>query len=74
MASTQYFRFNPLIGEPNTFPIDETDPRRLQDLCDIVDEYMETDEQQKKLKKLGGIIHPKSWAQRAIQCSIDKFA
>ncbi len=59
MSSTKYFRFNPLIGEPDTFPIDEIDPDRLQELCDIVDRYMDEDEQKGKLKQLGDIIHPK---------------
>jgi len=60
MASTKYFRFNAVVGEPDSFPIDETDPRRLQELCDIVDNYMAEDEQQLKLKKLGEIINPPS--------------
>lgn len=72
MASTKYFRFNPVIGDPNSFPIDEIDEDRLQGLCDIVDEYMAEDEQQAKLKQLGDIVHPKSFLQRAIQCSMDK--
>jgi len=72
MASTKYFRFNPIVGEPNSFPIDEIDEDRLQALCDIVDEYMDEDEQKSKLKQLGEVIHPKSWIQRAIQCSIEK--
>mmetsp|Transcript_4552 Transcript_4552/g.9444 ORF Transcript_4552/g.9444 Transcript_4552/m.9444 type:complete len:938 (+) Transcript_4552:164-2977(+) len=59
MSSTKYFRFNPLIGEPDSFPIDEIDPERLQELCDIVDRYMDEDEQKTKLKQLGDIIHPK---------------
>ena len=73
MASTKYLRFNPIVGDPNSFPIDETDPEKLQGLCDIVDEYMAEDEQQRKLKLLGEIIHPKSWVQRAIQRSKDRI-
>ena len=72
MASTKYFRFNPVIGEPNSFPIDEIAEDRLQELCDIVDEYMDEDEQKSKLKQLGEVIHPKSWIQRTIEHSIDK--
>jgi hypothetical protein len=74
MASTSYFRFNANVGRPDSgkFPIDEIDPGRLQELCDIVDAYMEEDEQKVKLKKLGDLIHPKNWIQRAIQCNIDK--
>lgn len=59
MSSTKYFRFNPLIGKPDSFPIDEVDPDRLQELCDIVDRYMGEGEQKSKLKQLGDIIHPK---------------
>ena len=73
MASTKYLRFNPIVGDPNSFPIDETDPEKLQGLCDIVDEYMAEDEQQRKLKLLGDIIHPKSWVQHAIQRSKDRI-
>ena len=29
-VSTKYFRFNPLIGTPDSFPIDEIDPKKLQ--------------------------------------------
>lgn len=72
LASTKYFRFNPMIGRPNTFPIDEVDPGRLEDLCDIVDEYMGEDEQQLKLRQLGDIVHPKSWLQRAIKPNTEK--
>ena len=73
MASTKYLRFNPIVGDPNSFPIDETDPEKLQCLCDIVDEYMAEDEQQRKLQLLGDIIHPKSWIQHAIQRSKDRI-
>lgn len=59
MSSTKYFRFNPLIGEPDSFPIDEIDPDKLQDLCDMVDSYMDEDEQKLALRRLGDIIHPK---------------
>jgi len=71
-SSTKYFRFNPIVGDANTFPIDEIDEGKLQGLCDIVDEYMAEEEQKSKLKQLGDIVHPKSWIQRAIQCSIEK--
>ena len=59
MSSTKYFRFNPIVGDPDSFPIDETDPKKLQDLCDIVDEYMAEETQQKKLQQLGDVIHPR---------------
>lgn len=59
MSSTKYMRFNPFIGPPDSFPIDEVDEDRLQELCDIVDRYMDEDEQKDKLKQLGDIIHPK---------------
>jgi hypothetical protein len=58
VSATKYFRFNPLVGKPESFPIDEIDPDKLQELCDIVDRYMEEDEQKAKLKQLGDIVHP----------------
>eukprot|EP00804_Cyclotella_cryptica_P010208 CCRYP_013828-RA/>CCRYP_013828-RA protein AED:0.12 eAED:0.12 QI:366/1/1/1/1/1/12/339/913 len=67
MASTKYFRFNAVVGEPDSFPIDETDPRRLQELCDIVDNYMAEEEQQLKLKQLGEIINPPSRFARRLR-------
>jgi len=73
-SSTKYFRFNPIIGEANSFPIDEIDEDKLQALCDMVDEYMAEEEQQSKLQQLGELVHPKSWIQRAVQCSIEKNA
>jgi len=47
------------VGDPDSFPIDETDPKKLQDLCDIVDEYMAEETQQIKLKQLGDVINPR---------------
>ena len=63
-SSTKYFRFNPVVGKAGTFPIDEIDEDELQSLCDIVDKYMATEEQQRKLQQLGEVVHPKSWIQR----------
>ena len=59
MGDTKYFRFNAVVGDPDSFPIDETDPRRLQDLCDIVDRYMAEEDQQRKLQQLGDVVNPK---------------
>ena len=57
------------MGDPDSFPIDETEPKKLQDLCDIVDDYMAEETQQRKLKELGDVIHPRrrSFIKRAIQ-------
>jgi len=57
MSSTKYFRFNPVVGVANDFPIDEVNPDRLEELVQIVNRYMAEDEQQKKLQRLGQIIN-----------------
>eukprot|EP01082_Thalassiosira_pseudonana_P008259 g7413.t1.1.5e17418a g7413 g7413.t1 contig24:559816-562994(+) len=67
MDSTAYFRFNAIVGKPDSFPIDEIDPVRLQELCNIVDRYMAEEKQQQKLKQLGNLIHPPSIFQRAFR-------
>jgi hypothetical protein len=64
MSSTKYFRFNAVVGDPDSFPIDETDPDRLQELCNIVDRYMAEEEQQQKLKQLGEVVNPQNILKR----------
>ena len=67
MASTKYFRFNPVVGMANDFPIDEVDEDRLEELVSIVNRYMAEDDQQMKLKQLGDVVNPTSRVQRIIQ-------
>lgn len=56
VSRTRYFRFNPVIGMPDSFPIDETDPQKLAQLRDITREYMKQPEQQRKVEAIADII------------------
>jgi len=62
-SNTKYFRFNPVIGLPDSFPIDATDEEQLQELSDITSQYLREEEQVKKLNEISNIINGKrdSW-------------
>jgi len=49
---TKYYRFNPQIGLPNDYAIDETDPKLLARLKEICAEYMSTGERVKWLDEI----------------------
>jgi len=64
VSRTRYFRFNPVIGMPDSFPIDTTDPEKLAQLRDITLEYMKQPEQQRKLEAIADIFKGrKRWRQ-----------
>jgi predicted acylesterase/phospholipase RssA len=52
----KYYRFNPVVGAPNEFPIDSKDPELLARLYDITTEYLEEPEQRRKLKEILDIL------------------
>lgn len=56
VSKTRYYRFNPLIGGPNDFPLDGTDPQVLEDLCKITDDYLSEETQERKLQEISNII------------------
>lgn len=58
VSQTRYYRFNPIIGKPNAFGIDETDPQKLEELTQIATNYMQEDEQARKLKEIKEIVNP----------------
>jgi predicted acylesterase/phospholipase RssA len=58
-SSTQYFRFNPVLGPPDEFPIDVTDPAKLAKLKHIAREYMKTPEQREKVADIDDILNGK---------------
>lgn len=58
-TSTKYFRFDPMIGKPTDFPIDGTDPIRLELLSKLASDYMQEPEQQKKLQEMTHILKGK---------------
>lgn len=51
-SKTKYYRLNPIIGAPDTFPIDGTDPALLSRLAQITSDYMEEPEQREKLQEI----------------------
>lgn len=56
VSRTRYYRFNPVIGLPDAFPIDVTDPEKLAKLQQITLDYMKEPEQQRKIKEIGDIL------------------
>ena len=52
VSSTQYYRFNPIIGTIDDFPIDEVDPERLEELSQMASAYMREPEQAQKLNDI----------------------
>ncbi|CAJ1946323.1 unnamed protein product [Cylindrotheca closterium] len=57
VSNTFYARFNPILGLPDEFPIDVTEPAKLDQIKRITRSYMKEPEQQKKLKDLNDIMH-----------------
>lgn len=56
VSGTRYMRFNPILGLPDDFPIDITDPEKLDTIKNITTTYMKEPEQQRKLQELSGIL------------------
>jgi calcium-independent phospholipase A2-gamma len=56
VSNTRYMRFNPTLGMPDEFPIDVTDPEKLQLLKSITLDYMKEPEQQSKIKEVADIV------------------
>eukprot|EP00536_Pseudo-nitzschia_multiseries_P012243 jgi/Psemu1/326739/estExt_fgenesh1_pg.C_4580003 len=56
VSNTCYMRFNPILGMPDEFPIDVTDPDKLQQIKTITKAYMEEPEQKQKLQALSDIL------------------
>lgn len=57
MSNTFYARFNPILGLPDDFPIDITEPAKLDQLKQITRSYMQEPEQRRKLKELKDIMY-----------------
>lgn len=69
VAKLQYFRFNPVIGRPDEFPIDVTDPEKLKKLRRITVDYLKKPEQQEKIERIGAVLNGRksSWLRRLIE-------
>jgi hypothetical protein len=55
----KYYRFNPLIGTSNSFPIDTKDPAVLASLYEITSDYLKEPEQVRKLRDIRNILNGK---------------
>jgi len=64
ISKTRYFRFNPVIGLPDEFPIDVTDPEKLAKLRKITRDYMAEPEQRTKLDEIADIIRGRKRRKR----------
>jgi len=64
VAKTRYFRFNPVIGLPDEFPIDCTDPESLKRLQSITKEYMARSDQQDKVERIADILKGRKGRRR----------
>lgn len=67
VSKLQYFRFNPVIGRPDEFPIDVTDPEKLAKLRQITVDYLKQPEQQEKIEQIGTIVNGREhWLKRLL--------
>jgi calcium-independent phospholipase A2-gamma len=64
ISNTKYVRFNPILGFPDDFPIDITDPKKLEKIKEITRAYMKSPEQQRKLKDLADLLQGRNRFQR----------
>jgi hypothetical protein len=53
-----------VIGLPDEFPIDVTDPEKLSRLREITQEYMRQPEQQRKIQEIADILKGQRWWKR----------
>jgi len=56
VSGTKYYRFNPIIGLPDDFPLDNTDTSSLDALSRITRNYMKEPEQARRLEELAEIM------------------
>jgi calcium-independent phospholipase A2-gamma len=56
ISNTQYVRFNPILGFPDEFPIDITDPKKLELIKQITRDYMNMPEQKRRLEELADLL------------------
>jgi len=56
VSKTVYYRFNPVLGPPDEFPIDVTDPEKLNQMKQITQDYMNEPAQQAKMQNIADIL------------------
>lgn len=71
-GKARYFRFNPVVGSPDDFPIDVTDPAKLAELREITTNYMAEPAQQEKLERIGDILKGRKGLRRRVARAFSK--
>ena len=71
-GKARYFRFNPIVGSPDDFPIDVTDPAKLAELRDIATKYMTEPAQLEKLERIGDILKGRKGLRRQVARAFSK--
>lgn len=67
VSKTRYYRFQPIVGKVDTFPIDGTDPIKLEELSQLTTDYMNEPEQQRKLTEIVDILKGQpGWKRRLL--------
>jgi calcium-independent phospholipase A2-gamma len=56
VSKTRYYRLNPIVGSPDAFPIDVSDPEKLARLSQITKDYLQEPEQRRKLQAICDIL------------------
>lgn len=74
VSQTRYYRLNPTLGMADEYPIDVTEPAKLERLKKIAADYLAEPEQQRKLAEIGKccILHCRFGASRF--CTIPLFS
>lgn len=67
ISQTKYFRFNPVVGTADTFPIDNTDPVKLEELNEITTRYMKEPTQARKLREISAILGGQPWWKKLMK-------
>jgi len=63
---TKYYRFNPIVGTGDEFPIDVTEPEKLERLAEITKAYMNKPEQKRKLKEIVDTLEGRNQGWRKV--------
>ena len=66
ISQTKYFRFNPVVGLADNFPIDNTDPVKLEELNEITTRYMKEPTQARKLREISAILGGQPWWRKLL--------
>jgi hypothetical protein len=55
-SGTRYYRFNPILGLPDSFPIDVNSSEKLAQIQKIAREYMNSPEQRRKVGEIVQLV------------------